>query len=241
MLPTTEVAWQTPPAGVQETPSPQDTRPRKGIAAGRILLVAGLVIVFLAVAAAAAYFLAGSSDGEKSASGGEKPPVAITQVVTSTPTWVVTKIIISEPAATATTTPIATDAPTSTPTATDPPTVAPTPTPPSPAFGPITFARDKTDANEPIEPTSTFPAGTLRVYALFDYGGMSADLEWGRTWYRDGEEDVAKTASWSGQADGTWSLWLFRTSGDPLVAGNYELRLYLQGKEVQRATFVITE
>ncbi|NIV33630.1 MAG: FHA domain-containing protein, partial [Anaerolineae bacterium] len=31
MLPTTEVAWQTPPAVVPETPSPQDTRPRKGI------------------------------------------------------------------------------------------------------------------------------------------------------------------------------------------------------------------
>ncbi|NIV33631.1 MAG: hypothetical protein GWN58_30550, partial [Anaerolineae bacterium] len=80
----------------------------------------------LAVAAAAAYLLAGNSDGEKSASAGGESPAAITQVVTSTPTWVVTKIITSEPVATATATPTATDAPTPTPTATDPPTAAPT-------------------------------------------------------------------------------------------------------------------
>jgi hypothetical protein len=245
------VAWQTPPAGVQQTPAPQTDESRKGTSTGRILLIAGLVIVFLAVAAAAAYFLAGNSDGEKSAGAGQEPPAAITEVVTSTPTWVVTKIITSEPVATATATATATVAPTVTPTATalptvaptatDLPTAAPTPTPPGPAFGRITFARDKTDANEPIEPTSTFPAGTLRVYALFDYEGMSTDLEWGRTWYRDGEEYVVKTESWSGGEDGTWSLWLFRTSGDPLVAATYELRLYIQGKEVQSAAFVITE
>ena len=114
-------------------------------------------------------------------------------------------------------------------------------TPAGPAFGPITFARDKTDANEPIDPTTTFPAGTLRVYALFDYEGMSTDLEWGRTWYRDGEEYVSKTENWSGDESGTWSLWLFRTSGDPLVPATYELRIYIAGKQVQSATFVITE
>jgi predicted component of type VI protein secretion system len=247
MLPTTEIAWQTPPAGLQETPAPQTVEPKKGIPTGRILLGAGLVVVVLAVAAAAAFLLLGDSNGEKTSNAGEKPPAAITQVVTSAPTWVVTKIITSEPVATATATPTETAAPTVAPTATDVPTIAPTatqspaPAPPSPAFGPITFAKDKTDANEPIDPTSTFPAGTLRVYALFDYDGMSEDLEWGRTWYRDGEEYVAKTAAWTGNEDGTWSLWLFRTSGDPLVPATYELRLYLQGKQVQSATFVITE
>ena len=65
MLPTTEIAWQTPPAGVQETPLPQTAEPRKGTSTGRIVLGAGLVIVFLAVAAAAVYFLFGNPDGDK--------------------------------------------------------------------------------------------------------------------------------------------------------------------------------
>ena len=234
MLPTTEVAWQTPPAGVQETPFPQTAEPRKGTPAGRIVLGVGLAIVFLAVAAAAVYFLFGNPGGDK-----DKAPAAVTQVVTSAPTQVVTKIVTSEPAATAT----ATVAPTiaATATATVVPTMAPTATASGPAFGPITFARDKTDANEPIDPATTFPAGTLRVYALFDYEGMSTDLEWGRTWYRNGEEYVSKTGIWSGKESGTWSLWLFRTSGDPLVPATYELRISLQGNQVQSATFVITE
>ena len=258
-MPTREVVWHTPPAGVQETPSPQAAEPRKGMPLGRILLGAGLVLVLLAVAAAAAVFLLGNSDEESPSSGAEKPPAAITQVVTSAPTWVVTKIVTSEPVAmvtstptetvaptvtptvTPTETPAPTSTPTVTPTATQVPTSTPTPTPPDPGFGAITFARDKTDANEPIDPTDTFPAGTLRVYALFDYEGMSTDLEWGRTWYRNGEEYVVKTETWSGDDSGTWSLWLFRTSGDPLDPATYELHLFIEGRQVQSATFVITE
>jgi len=113
--------------------------------------------------------------------------------------------------------------------------------PVEPAFGPITIAKDKTDANEPIDPTNTFPAGTLRVYALFDYEGMSTDLEWSRIWYRDGEEYVSKTEQWTGDDSGTWALWLYVTSGDPLAPATYELRIFLEGKQVQSATFVITE
>ena len=113
--------------------------------------------------------------------------------------------------------------------------------PVEPAFGPITIAKDKTDANEPIDPTNTFPAGTLRVYALFDYEGMSTDLEWGRTWYRDGEEYVSKTEQWTGDESGTWALWLFVTSGDPLAPATYELRIFIEGRQVQSATFVVTE
>ena len=228
MLPTTEVAWQTPPAGVQDTPVPQTTEPKRGRSTSRIVLGGGLVIVLLAVAAVAVYFLFGNPSGDGSSrSASETVPAAITQVVTSAPAPVVTKIVTSAPVATATATATA--------------TVVPTTAPAGPAFGPITFARDKTDANEPNDPTTPFPAGTLRVYALFDYEGMSTDLEWGRTWYRNGEEYVSKTENWSSKESGTWSLWIFRTSGDPLVPATYELRIYLQGKQVQSATFVITE
>jgi predicted component of type VI protein secretion system len=156
MLPTTEVAWQTPPAGVQETPLPQAAGPRKDTSTSRIVLVAGLVIVFLAVAAVAVYFLFGNPSGDGSSrNASETVPAAITQVVTSAPAPVVTKIVTSAPVATATAT--ATVAPTIAATATEVPTIAPTSTPAGPAFGPIIFARDKTDANEPIDPTTTFP------------------------------------------------------------------------------------
>lgn len=113
--------------------------------------------------------------------------------------------------------------------------------PAKPTFGPITFARDKTEDNEPIDPTTVFPSGTTEVHAVFSYEGMNPDLEWSRTWYRDGEEQVAKTENWSGDERGTYGLRYFDTEGNPLAPGNYELHLYIQGNLVQNGTFVVEE
>jgi parallel beta-helix repeat protein len=113
--------------------------------------------------------------------------------------------------------------------------------PPEPSFGPVTFARDRTEENDPIDPTTTFPGGTKEVHALFDYDGMSSDVEWGRTWVRDGEEQVAKTQNWTGGESGTWGLRYFNTESSPLKPGGYELRLYIQGNLVQSGSFVIQE
>lgn len=112
---------------------------------------------------------------------------------------------------------------------------------PEPRFGPITFARDRTEEYEPIDPTSTFPPGTTEVHAFFDYDGMSPELEWARTWVRDGEERVAKSQNWTGSGRGTWWLRYFITEGSSLKPGTYELHLYLQGSLVQSGTFVIQE
>jgi parallel beta-helix repeat protein len=110
---------------------------------------------------------------------------------------------------------------------------------PEPGFGPITFAKDRTEENDPIDPTNVFPAGTTEIHALFDFEGMSADIEWSRTWYRDGEERVAKTQNWTGDERGTWGLRYYNTDGNPLKSGNYELQLTIGDNLVQSATFVI--
>jgi parallel beta-helix repeat protein len=112
-------------------------------------------------------------------------------------------------------------------------------TPPEPGFGPITFTRDRTEEYAPIDPSTIFPAGTTEIHALFDFEGMSTDVAWSRTWYRDGEERVAKTQNWTGDERGTWSLRYYNTDGGPLTSGNYELRLYIEGSLVQSETFVI--
>ena len=82
------------------------------------------------------------------------------------------------------------------------------------------------------------PRGQIR-HALFDFEGMSADIEWSRTWYRDGEERVAKTQNWTGDERGTWGLRYYNTDGNPLKSGNYELQLTIGGNLVQSGTFVI--
>lgn len=110
---------------------------------------------------------------------------------------------------------------------------------PEPGFGPITFARDRTEENTPIGPASKFPAGTTEIYAFFDFEGMGSDVVWSRSWYRDGEEGVAKTQNWTGDERGTWRLRYFDTDGNPLEPGSYELRLHIEGSLVQSGAFVI--
>jgi parallel beta-helix repeat protein len=110
---------------------------------------------------------------------------------------------------------------------------------PEPGFGPITFARGRTEENAPIDPATIFPAGVTEIHALFDFEGMSAGVAWSRTWYRDGEERVAKTQNWTGDERGTWGGRYYNTDGSPLKSGNYELRVYIAGSLVQSGTFVI--
>lgn len=107
-------------------------------------------------------------------------------------------------------------------------------------FGPITFAEGVTDDDQPINPTTTFPAGAKDVYAIFDYWGMEDGMEWGRTWYFEGEVDIPlKTDTWDGGERGTWWVHLSYESGDPLDSGSYRLELYIEGQVVQSGTFTI--
>ena len=95
------------------------------------------------------------------------------------------------------------------------------------------------NALEPDADGDAMPDAWERTH--FGNTERDGDGDWDGDGLRDGEEYVAKTETWSGRESGTWSLWLFRTSGDPLVPATYELHLYIEGKQVQSATFVITE
>lgn len=105
------------------------------------------------------------------------------------------------------------------------------------AFGPIIFAQGVTEDNQPINPTSAFPAGTTEIYALFDYLGMVDGMEWGMKWYLEGEEDLSKTQVWDAGESGTF--WLRYYNEDGLTSGNCKLELYVQERLVQSGTFVV--
>ena len=105
------------------------------------------------------------------------------------------------------------------------------------AFGPIVFAEGVTEDDQPINPTSSFPAGTWKVYAIFDYRGMRDGMEWKRKWYFEGEEDLSKTEVWDAGESGAFWLRFYDEAG--LASGNYELELYVEGQLLQSGTFVI--
>ncbi len=132
---------------------------------------------------------------------------------------------------TATTAPIPTKAPPARPT----PTLAARPG--RLAFGPITFASGATSDDKPVNPAEAFPAGTKQVYAFFDYSGMTDDAPWSYVFYRDGKEVLSKSLDWTGGAEG--NFWVNVSDDEGLASGNYELRLLVSGRELQRGRFVI--
>ena len=117
-----------------------------------------------------------------------------------------------------------------------------------PSFGPIAFSLEVVeDTNEPINPTTTFPAGTTVVVASWDYQGMAGDMYWTRAWYVDSVEIMSNTIRWDeyghhqtgqGVTSGRITNYLDK-SGELLPSGNYELQLYIGNRFMQSGTFSV--
>jgi len=107
-----------------------------------------------------------------------------------------------------------------------------------PTFGIITFALDATDTYAPIDPGTSFEEGITEVHAIFDYNGMSSSDTWERVWYLDGNEILRNSATWSDQDSGRFDYFI-DAGGDPLLAGQWSLELYVNGKLIATGSFVI--
>ncbi len=110
------------------------------------------------------------------------------------------------------------------------------------AFGTIRFAEGIADSkpSNPHRPIDNFKSGTTQVYAFFDATNLSKQTNWKWQWYRDGNllENLGGAEAWKGgQTEKDWWLRIFNDNG--LTSGTYELKLYLDGKLAQLATFVI--
>ncbi|MFZ5915959.1 MAG: hypothetical protein ACOYZ7_03410, partial [Chloroflexota bacterium] len=134
-------------------------------------------------------------------------------------------------------TPTATATPTHTPQPTATATPSATPTDIVPTFTLIAFAPDVTDDDQPIDPRDTFPAGTTKVYAVFDFSGMQDGAVYDVYWYRDGEEELQKSWEWEFGEQGT--SWVNIFNDDGLTPGDYELETYVGEHLVLYGQFVI--
>jgi hypothetical protein len=119
------------------------------------------------------------------------------------------------------------------------PTVAPTALAGAASFAPIILC-DEVKDGKPVNPRTTFPAGTKKVTGYWTFKGMARGQEWGRRWLRDGQVIVDKmNLQWNDEESGWNSLALTDDSAQGLDAGTYALHLFLGKTEVQKATFTI--
>lgn len=107
------------------------------------------------------------------------------------------------------------------------------------AFSPIVICDDVKD-DKPLNPRTTFPAGTKKVTVYWTYQGMTNGQEWGRRWVQDGQVIIDKPGQqWNLDESGWNSISL--TDDNGLDAGTYEIHLFIGKTEVQKATFTISK
>jgi hypothetical protein len=129
--------------------------------------------------------------------------------------------------------------PTAMPRATPTATVMPSPT--VGAFQPITFAAGVMGASpnyKPVDAMSRFPEGIAKVYALIPYEGSLKGEQWRYERYLDGKlQDKLGGNGWDLSGPGT--SWLNVWNSDGLTPGEWELRLYIADKLVQKGTYTV--
>lgn len=102
------------------------------------------------------------------------------------------------------------------------------------AFGPIVFSDGINADCQPTMRGTIFPEGIQRVYACFEFEGMSDGMSWTYTWYQDGKELSTETSNWQWGESGSFFLYY-----DGLPRGNYELRLYIEGTLRRSASLAV--
>jgi hypothetical protein len=129
-----------------------------------------------------------------------------------------------------------------------PPTVAPmetpVPPPPPPPEGPsltgLYFSAGVTDAGEPIDVATSFPAGTMIVYSFANYVGMSDGAACESVWYLDGEEVVRTPFDWNlGNSGEAWIAYVQGEGGTAMPPGQYDWELYVDGELLMTGSFPV--
>jgi len=106
-------------------------------------------------------------------------------------------------------------------------------------MGEITFARDVTEDNQPIESAAVFKKGIKRVYAIFPYSGIQEGTKYTLYWTVNGKEFVSAVKTWKWDSSGTYSTSTFYTNNSDLDVGTWKLAIFIGNKLMTSGTFKI--
>lgn len=131
---------------------------------------------------------------------------------------------------------------------TDLPTVQPTEVqdnvpPASASFSAITFAIGEHN-EDPIDSMDSFPGGVTLVYAIFSGIDIKDGQAWSDQWYYNGElqSNLSKSSTWDAKTAGPNSIWWLTIYNDQGIrSGDWELKLYIDGKLVQHGQMTVED
>jgi len=105
----------------------------------------------------------------------------------------------------------------------------------------ITALDDEVSATlSPVDPATSFPPGTERIYLFVSFANMAQGVLWRRELYRDDVLIEGSSYLWGLPTEGQTSFFFGSDSG--FAPGRYEVRLYLGDAAAlaSRATLIIT-
>ena len=80
--------------------------------------------------------------------------------------------------------------------------------------------------NCPTQPVDSFPSGTKKIYAVFQFKNMTAGEKWSRRWLYDQREVISKDDNWQYDPSGSCLALSLSNGSDPLPDGTYEVQIY---------------
>jgi serine/threonine-protein kinase len=170
------------------------------------------------------------------------PTLAITEttkeIAEQKSTEAATAAVVATPQFATTTALPTTATPTLTPLPTETPTTIPTSTPLIAKIEPISFTEDITTT--PLVVTNTFKSNVKKIYATFQYDGISPEALWWYEWSLEGAvvQDT-KPALWTNGITGRMDLALEDSAGKALKSGQWILTVYLNSTPIQSSTLTV--
>jgi len=116
----------------------------------------------------------------------------------------------------------------------------PAATKPEPQIGEITFALGATADRQPVNPGLLFTTGITEIHAIFTYPHMLPAYTWERVWYINDQEVSRSSAAWTGPENGVFDYFI-NTGDQPLLADDWILELYVEGKLRSLGVFIIED
>jgi len=106
-------------------------------------------------------------------------------------------------------------------------------------MGEITFARDVTEDNQPIESAAVFKKGIKRVYAIFPYSGIQEGTKYTQYWTVNGKEFFSAISTWEWVSSGIRTASTSNTNNSDLDVGTWKLAIFIGNKLMTSGTFKI--
>lgn len=109
------------------------------------------------------------------------------------------------------------------------------------AFGEMVFCQDfDRDSGEALDPSYTFPAGSMTVIVIFNYEGMTDGQPWSLQMQRGARKiDAITNEAWEDGESGWVAYELSEDLSNNPLAGEYSVRLSIGDQVVQESAFTV--